>query len=321
MKHFWFSYLATLVLTCIFLTILVWLLAPALFGRNLKITSPLPDFLSMTKNKQVSLLDLFLPKITGTTEAAKPEISARAALVYDLTTEKTLFEKNSEEKLPIASLTKIMTAIIALENKKKEDRYIVSKKDLVGENSMGLTEGEVLTLGELLYGLMLVSGNDAAETLASNYGLGRANFIKAMNDKAKSLGLSNTNFINPSGLEGDGEQYSTAYDLFVITNYAISNFPLFQKVVSTFQYTIPYTQNHKALYLENDTNLLTSYPGVKGVKTGYTPEAGLCLVTYLEHEGHRIIGVLLGSGDRRGEMKELLDYGLKKLGTTPPPHE
>lgn len=320
-NHFWLSYLATLVLGVIFLTILVWLLSPVFSEKKLKITSPLPDFLSMTKNKQVSLLDLFLPKIDESTELKKPQISAKAALIYDLTTKKTLFEKGSNEKLPIASLTKIMTAIIALENPKADNRYLVVKQDLVGENSMGLTNGETLPLEELLYGLMLASGNDAAETLASNYDFGRENFVKAMNDKAKSLGLLNTHFSNPSGLEGDGGQYSTAYDLFVISNYALSNFPLFQKVVSTFQYTIPYSQDHKEFYLENETNLLTSYPGVKGIKDGYTPEAGLCLVTYLEHEGHRIIGVLLGSDDRRGEMKELLDYGLTKLGTTPPPHK
>lgn len=321
MKHFSFSYLSTFVLSIIFLIFLVWLLSPVFFGRNLRIASPLPNFLSMTENKQVSILDLFLPKIEESTDLKKPQISAKSALIYDLTTKKTLYEKGANEKLPIASLTKIMTAVIALENPKADNRYLVAKADLVGENSMGLTEGEVFTLEELLYGLMLVSGNDAAEVLASNYNFGRQGFVKAMNDKTKSLGLSNTNFTNPSGLEGDGEQYSTSYDLFVISNYVISNFGLFRKVVSTFQYTIPYTQDHKAIYLENDTNLLTSYPGVKGVKTGYTPEAGLCLVTYLEHEGHKIIGVLLGSDDRRGEMKELLDYGLKKLGATPPPHE
>lgn len=320
-KHFWLSYLTTFILASIFLSILVWLLSPLLFGRNLKITSPLPNFLSMTENRQVSLLDLFLPKIEESTDFGKPQISAKSALIYDLTTKKTLFKKGANEKLPIASLTKIMTAVIALENPKADNRYLVAKADLVGENSMGLTEGEIFTLEELLYGLMLVSGNDAAEVLASNYNFGLKGFVRAMNDKAKSLGLKNTQFANPSGLEGDGKQYSTAYDLFVIANYALTNFPLFQKVVSTFQYTIPYTQDHKALYLENDTNLLTSYPGVKGVKTGYTPEAGLCLVTYLEHEGHKIIGILLGSDDRRGEMKELLDYGLKKLGATPPPHE
>jgi D-alanyl-D-alanine carboxypeptidase len=141
-----------------------------------------------------------------------------------------------------------------------------------------------------------------------------------MNDKVKSLGLSDTHFTNPTGLEGDGKQFTTAYDLVVIAQYALSNFPLFDQVVSTFDYNIPYTQQHKAFYLENETNLLTSYPGVKGVKTGYTPEAGLCLVTYLDYGGHQIIAVILGSDDRRGEMIELLDYSLKSLGITPPTH-
>ena len=141
-----------------------------------------------------------------------------------------------------------------------------------------------------------------------------------MNSKVKALGLFDTNFINPSGLEGDGSQYTTAYDLTVITRYALSNFSLFDTIVSTFDYIIPYSPSHKAFYLENETNLLTSYPGVKGVKTGYTPEAGLCLVTYLDYNGHKIIAVILGSDDRRGEMIELLDYSLETLGITPPQH-
>ena len=214
-----------------------------------------------------------------------------------------------------------MTAVIALENKRQDDRYYVSKSNLVGENSMGLTPGEVLTLEELLYGLILPSGNDAAEVLASNYPGGRAEFVKAMNDKASSLGLENTNFTNPSGLEGDGKQYSTAYDLLVITRYAIKNFPLFREVVATVEKEIPYSEDHKYFYLYNETNLLTSYPGIRGVKTGYTPEAGLCLVTYLDYEGHEIIGVLLGSQNRRQEMKDLLDYSLRLQGITPPPHQ
>jgi D-alanyl-D-alanine carboxypeptidase len=141
-----------------------------------------------------------------------------------------------------------------------------------------------------------------------------------MNKKAQTLGISDTNFTNPTGLEGDGNQYTTAYDLLVITNFALSNSPLFNEVVSTFDYHIPYTPLHKEFYLENETNLLTSYPGVKGVKTGYTPEAGLCLVTYLDYSGHKIIGVLLGSENRKKDMKALLDYGLKSEGVTPPPH-
>jgi D-alanyl-D-alanine carboxypeptidase (penicillin-binding protein 5/6) len=257
-------------------------------------------------------------KISAQTQS--PQITAKSALIFDTTTKEVLYSKNPTEKLPMASLTKIMTAVIALENQKKNDEYVVSQKDLVGEDSMGLDVGEKLSLDELLYGLMLHSGNDAAETLATNYPNGRDAFIKAMNQKVKSLGLSDTCFTNPTGLEGGGKQYTTAYDLTVMSEYAISKFPLFDRVVSTFDYNIPQTDTHKAFYLENETNLLTSYPGVKGVKTGYTPEAGLCLVTYLDYGGHKILGVILGSDDRRGEMIELLDYSLKSLGVTPPQH-
>jgi D-alanyl-D-alanine carboxypeptidase (penicillin-binding protein 5/6) len=105
-----------------------------------------------------------------------------------------------------------------------------------------------------------------------------------------------------------------------MTRYALTTFPLFTTVAATFDYYIPPTATHKAYSLENETNLLSSYPGVKGIKTGYTPEAGLCLVTYLDYAGHKIIAVLLHSDDRRSEMKELLDYSLKDLGVTPPKH-
>ncbi len=294
-----------------------------IFPKNKNVTSPLPSFLTFIKNNQVLSLNLWIPswiyEKSIPTNIVPPEISARSALVYDLTTSKILFEKNSKEKLPMASITKIMTAIIGLENQKKDDKYLVTKDDLVGENSMGLSESEVLTLEELLYGLMLQSGNDAAETIASNYQGGREKFIEAMNNKAKALGLSDTNFTNPTGLEGDGGQYTTVYDLLVITKYAMKS-PLFKRVVATFSHYIPQTETHKEYFLENETNLLTSYPGVFGVKTGYTPEAGLSLVTYLHYNRHEIIGVILGSDNRREEMKELLDYGLKIQGITPPAH-
>lgn len=288
---------------------------------KLSVISPVPDFLTAFLNKQVSSLNLWLPSLANKISVSfkAPEISAQSALIYDTTAKKVLYSKNPQKKLPMASLTKIMTAVIALENKRRDDAYVVTENDLVGEDSMGLSTGETLTLSDLLYGLILNSGNDAAEVLAQNFP-GRDFFIKAMNDKVKSLGLLDTHFTNPTGLEGDGSQYTTAYDLMIITNYALDNFPLFDQVVSTFDYNIPYSPLHKAFYLENQTNLLTSYPGVKGVKTGYTPEAGLCLVTYLDYSGHKIIAVILGSDDRRGEMIELLDYSLKSLGITPPKH-
>ena len=291
-------------------------------NKQFSVVSPLPDFLTIITNKEVSTLNLWLPSLKNRLSAnlQTPNISAKSALIFDTTSKTVLYSKSPQQKLPMASLTKIMTAIVALENTKKDDVSIVQEDDLVGEDSMGLDVGEKLSQSELLYGMMLHSGNDAAEVLANNFPGGRVAFIKAMNNKVKTLGLSDTNFTNPTGLEGDGKQYTTAYDLVVISEYALTNFPLFDQIVSTFDYNIPQTDTHKAFYLENETNLLTSYPGVKGIKDGYTPEAGLCLVTYLDYKGHKIIGVVLGSGDRRGEMIELLDYSLKTLGITPPNH-
>lgn len=290
-----------------------------ILDREYGVTSPLPSFLSIIENSEVSTLDIWTPVIGALfTSSGVPEISAKSALIYDTTTKKTLYSKNALERLPMASLTKIMTAVVALENSKK-DNYIVKERDLVGEDSMGLSRGEVMSLNELLYGLMLYSGNDAAETIASNYTKGREGFIKAMNDKANSLGLKDTHFTNPTGLEGDGNQYTTVHDLLVITDYAM-RFEQFAKVVETFQHHIPYTLDHKEFFLENTTNLLTSYPGIKGVKIGYTPEAGECLVTYLDYKGHKIIGIILGSDNRRQEMKDLLDFALESEGVPPPPH-
>ena len=294
------------------------------FRKDIVLSSPVPDFLTFFKNDQVTTLSIWVP-IKNYAEAAsgdleKPEISAKSALIYDLTTNRILFEKNPSEKMAMASLTKIMTSVVALESYGEEDIFRVSQEDLVGENSMGLAESEELNLKELLYGLVLLSGNDAAETIARKFSGGRDSFIVAMNNKAKSLGALSTNFTNPSGLEGDGEQYSTAYDLLIMTKYAM-NFDLFRQIVSTVEFYIAPTGFHKEYLLYNETNLLTSYPGVKGVKTGYTPEAGFCLVSYLDYEGHEIIGIILGSNNRREEMKEILDYSLKTQGIIPPPHE
>ena len=313
-----------------FVFILIIILAVSYFGyrfisgENNSIISPLPKFLTSFSNRQVSTLDVWTPVfqgigsyIHGDKKEAVLQVTARSVLIYDLTGNKVIFDKNSNSKVPIASLTKIMTAIISLENPKKDNKYLVRKEDLVGEDSVGFSEGEVLSLNDLLYGLILHSGNDAAEVLANNFYDGRAGFIKAMNDKAKALGLKNTNFTNPSGLEGDGHQYSTARDLLVITRYALLN-STFSKIAATADYTIPKISTHGEYYMENETNLLTTYPGVKGVKTGYTPEAGFCLITYLDYGEHKIIGILLGSENRRQEMRELLDYSLKTLGIKPP---
>lgn len=260
-----------------------------------------------------------IPQVGGVFDS-KLVSTAKVALSYDLTSGEIVFSKNSNERLPMASLTKIMTAFLALEEG-IDKKYVVSRSAAsIGENSMGLSEGEVLTLEELLYGLMLPSGNDAAEVIAEGSRYGREGFIKEMNQRAKQLEMYDTNFTNPTGLEGDGNQYTTAIDLLKLTKIAMEN-PDFRKVVGTYEKVIPYSENHKEFHLFNDTNLLTSYPGVIGVKTGFTWEAGLCLVTYLEHNDKKIIAVILNSQNRRQEMKDLLDFTLRELGEIPPQHE
>lgn len=314
------KYFGWILLLAFFFTSLFWFTVPER-NQASDYISPVPRNPSQ-ENKEVSFLDIWLPKLAQSlaSESDGPVLSAKSALAYDLTTNKVLFAKNPKERLPMASLTKIMTAIVALENKRHDDKYYVPQEALVGEDSMGLSAGEVLSQKELLYGLLLNSGNDAAEVLARNYPTGRDGFLQAMNDKAKAMGLFDTVFSNPTGLQGDGIQHTTAYDLLVMTRYALEHFPDFREVAATYEHDIPETATHKEYYLTNETNLLSTYPGVKGIKTGYTPEAGLCLVSYLEYDGHKIIGILLNSEDRRGEMKDLLDYSLKSLGITPPLH-
>lgn len=291
-------------------------------GKNIKsMLSPLPDFLTKTFINEAQANDYWQPKIVEKEYRKAPLLSAKAAIAYDLTTDTLLYSENIDHPLPIASLTKIMTATIVLENMNLDQEIAISQKAAtVGENSMGLSAGEVHTVKDLLYGLLLPSGNDAAMALAEGSPMGEANFLHMMNKKAEEIGLVTTRFTNPSGLEGDGHQYSTAKELLVLTRFALKN-PTFAKIVSTYEHDILATEKHKEYVLYNETNLLTTYPGVRGVKTGYTEEAGMCLVTYLEHNNRKIIAVLLNSQNRRFEMKELLDYSLLSLGETPPKHD
>lgn len=298
---------------------LVFLLWVYFFKDDNTFISPIPSFLSLGKNTQVKLLSFWIPRIEGETiSEASPTINAKSALVYDLTLEKSLYEKEADLRLPMASLTKIMTAIIAIENRKEDGRYLVREENLIGEDTMGLSVNEILSLEELLYGLLLPSGNDASEVLAGSFSGGRGKFIQAMNNKAKSLGLSNTSFSGPSGLESDSSHYTTARDLLVTAKYLISYHPDILNITETFQYEIPQTETHKAFFLENLTNLVSTYPGVKGIKSGYTDEAGYCLVSYLEYQGHQIVGIVLGSPGAREDMKILLDYSLLSVGVEPP---
>jgi D-alanyl-D-alanine carboxypeptidase (penicillin-binding protein 5/6) len=242
----------------------------------------------------------------------QPQIAGSNGLIIDNQTGGILFGLNYSEKRPIASLVKIMTALIAIEHKNLDDRIVVSNNaSSVGENSMGISHGEVYSLRELLYGLVLNSGNDAATAIAEGVAGDVKTFVRWMNMKAMELGLKNTYFADPDGL--DDSSFSTAEDLAKLTHYALS-YPEFKEIVGTVEQVLPYSERHKYISLYNQTNLLTTYPGVLGVKTGYTEEAGLCLVTYSVNEGKELIGVVLNSMDRKGDMILMLDYGFSSLG-------
>ena len=305
-----------------FIVILVLLVSAVLFwltrSRDLGVSSPIPKIFGSTRAKAIN--SWFPKDDSKDSRSYDLVIGAKSAFLVDYESGEILFAKNPKQRLLAASTIKIMTALVALENAKPSDVFTVSENaQRVGENSMVLSAGEKLTVKDLLYGLMLVSGNDAAVTLAEGIAGSENAFVVMMNEKARELGLSNTRFVNASGLDVDGEnQYTTAYDLLVISRYVWDKYPDFGKITSTEHIYIEGTSDHKPFDLYNDTNLLTTYPGVRGIKPGFTWEAGLCLVTYAENEGKRLLGVILGSDDRRGEMKELLDYGFATYGITVP---
>lgn len=238
--------------------------------------------------------------------AIQPQTNGQAAMLVNLSNDQILYSKNISEQRPIASLVKIMTATIALEHKNTNEVIRITRKAAdIGENSMGLTVNEEYTLEELLYGLMLNSGNDAAYAIAQGTAGDVKTFVTWMNIKAGELGLENTYFADPSGL--NNESYSTPQDLVKLTKYAMQN-PEFRKIVGTVEQNLV-GEEHKNVYLYNQTNLLTTYPGVLGVKTGYTAPAGLCLITYAENNGVELVGVVLNSIDRKGDMILMLDHG------------
>ncbi len=280
-------------------------------GRNSsKLVSPL-----LSKEKILGLNQWF-PKAVLGVQFSTPSVSAKSAIFIDSKTGEVLFSKEPNSRLPIASLAKVMTVLIALEHKNIDDQFVVSQQAADMEpDKMLLKTGEKLTLQELLDGIFLVSANDAAEVLAQESVENREEFIRLMNNKAVQLGMQDTYFANPTGLDEDGKNsYSTSYDLAILTRYLIRNFPLVTEISQKDHVYLPQTSNHQDYDMYSGINLLTTYPGVIGFKTGYTPEAGLTLITLARKGEHEIIGVLLGSGDRRDEARELLDYSFKKIG-------
>lgn len=259
--------------------------------------------------KKIILISLLISLLSPLPSLAIPSISAKNAIAIETTSGRIIYEKNAYKKVPMASTTKIMTAIIAIENNLLTDTVVVSKKAAwTGGSSVNLKENDEILLSELLYGLMLNSGNDAAVAIAEHTAGNLEEFAKLMNEKAKEIGALSTNFVTPHGLDADNH-YSTAYDMAIITKYALQN-PTIKKLVSTSSYTMKF-KNGKTKNLTNTNPLLSFYEGATGVKTGYTGLAGKCLVASAKRNNMEIIAVLLGdptSAARRTDSSKILDY-------------
>lgn len=270
------------------------------------------DFQSLKTAKQNPLyreLEFELPKKTfyplNITAKPAPLITAKSCFIIDTASHAVIYQKEPDYPLSPASTTKLLTALVVLDNYQPQEKVKVSNPVRIGQ-TIGLKKDEVMTIENLLYGLLVQSGNDAAFALADNYKGGRQSFVKAMNDKAKALHLEKSHFTNPAGIDED-EHFSTSHDLAILASEAIKN-PLIKKIVKTQEIIISdVSQNHKH-YLKNINLLLGKVEGLKGIKTGWTDNAGECLITLVERENKEIIIVILGSADRFTETTKLIDW-------------
>jgi|GEM_PF-2270785 len=253
-----------------------------------------------------------VPASASAQSAGEPDIVAEYAIVVDAATGDILYDKGANTPVAMASLTKLFTAFVSIETTPLERQMSVADADLVGEASMGISSGEVLTFETLLHGMLLPSGNDAATAIARNLGAQPGDtdmqaiqrFIDRANARIATLGLHNTHLANPHGLDETGH-YSTARDIAALTMYALDHEPTFAAVINAPEFA---AQGH---LVTNTNRLLGTYEGLIGGKTGVTDNAGYCLMQVAERNGQRIISVLLGSTPDSwyADAELLLDYG------------
>lgn len=252
--------------------------------------------------------------VTSATISTEPNINSRAAVVIERSTGAILFGKNEYDVRKMASTTKIMTSIIVLENENDLSRIVTvsSKAAGIHGSRLGLSTNCKITVRDLLYGLMLCSGNDAAIALAEHIGGSVEGFADLMNVKASSLGLTNTHFVTPHGLDND-EHHTTAYELALLTNYALEN-ETFRKLVNTTNYTVSINGSPKNIH--NTNELLGNLNGVYGVKTGFTNGANRCLVTACKRGDLDIICVVLGADTKKFRTQDsvkLIEYSFSNF--------
>jgi D-alanyl-D-alanine carboxypeptidase len=296
------------------------------------VQNPLPtpqpriDFWESLKSKlQQKPNDFHLNKETSLVPVAYAagdydQASAYAAVDFD--SGQILAEKNLSQKIPMASLTKIMTAIVTLDLASPDDTFTVTDSAASTQpTSIGVVPGQKMTVRELLQAAMMTSANDAVQVIKDNIDqkFGEETFVNAMNTKAEYLGLKDTHFTNPQGFDNPGH-YSSAADLSTLSHYALHNYPLITEVVQKDYQYLPEDQNHKQFDLYNWNGLLGVYPGVYGIKIGNTQDAGYTTIVVSQREGKSVLAVVLGAPgvlERDLWASQLLDTGFEKLGLQP----
>ncbi|MBC7105635.1 MAG: D-alanyl-D-alanine carboxypeptidase, partial [Firmicutes bacterium] len=245
--------------------------------------------------------------------AAPPRISAAAALLMDADTGQVYYARNPDQRRPPASLTKILTGLLAVEMGSLEDPVTISRRaaGMTEGQHLGMRAGDVISLGDLVRAALVYSANDTTVAIAEHIAGSEELFRGLMNAKALSLGALNTHFVNPHGLT-EPDHYSSARDLALLTRFALQN-PVFAATVRLPCTTVHWQNRKNEALLYNTNRLLGSYPGMMGVKTGTTTAAGKCLVGAAEREGRRLISVVLNSGDRYADTAKLLDYGFRDV--------
>lgn len=246
--------------------------------------------------------------------AGFPETSAKSSILLNADTNEVLYEKNAYEFMSMASTTKIMTSLLAVESGKMLE-HITAEKDYNCEGtSISIKKGNTFTLETLIYAMLLESGNDAAELTADFLGGSQENFAEMMNEKAKKIGMKSTNFVTSSGLDADGHG-TTAYDMAILGSYAIKN-PVFRKICSSEKVTVDYLNPDTRKSYTNHNRLLQSYSGIIGIKTGFTKKSGRCLVTACKRNDITLVAVTLNAPDDWNDHKKLYDYGFSIEGVT-----
>lgn len=252
----------------------------------------------------LALLVCALPICTS----ASVSVSAAAAVLIDADTKAVLYSKNQDKRLAMASTTKIMTALLALENEKWDEEFTVDSKAIKVEgSSMGLVEGDKVTLRTLAAGMLMLSGNDAANAAAVFMAGGNASFAQKMNERALGIGMKNTNFVTPSGLDHENH-YSTAYDMALLGAEAIKNAE-FLEICSKSKYTVEFGAEPSRRTLYNHNRLVKEVEGCIGIKTGFTKKAGRCLVSAVRRGGRTLVCVTLKAPSDWSDHKALYNFG------------